>query len=139
MRGVVLSVVLLSAGPALAAPAPFAKTQRRAAELDKIQGQWLWHNSAGGSGRALVVGDKLRWQAANPDGLVATLSLRPATSPKSIDLTPLGISSRVQQGIYRLGSDGFTVHVAWVGESRPTSFELKRKDEVVVYVFRRLR
>jgi uncharacterized protein (TIGR03067 family) len=154
MNSVAPCVLLLVAGGAVAAPAPFAKPERRT-DLEKLQGEWVvasWTDAIlmewrGGSvegwaevsceGRTVsVTGDRLKWRTdgAVTRGEVIRLG---KGEPKAIDLTNAE-SRRTRRGIYRLEGDVLTLCLSAAGEAeRPASFELKRGCENLLVLRRK--
>jgi uncharacterized protein (TIGR03067 family) len=150
MRLVLLSALLLSAPPVLAAPAPFAKPERRS-ELEKLRGEWVvvseerqlfFGYGQGGSAAirhsrrrsgysVVIVGDRLRWIV---DGRVASESAVRLDKGK-IDLTCVQ-TRETGRGVYKLTGDTLVVCVA--RDERPTSLEPERDGETR-YVLRRKR
>jgi hypothetical protein len=100
----------------VAAPAPFAKTERpdRRSDLEKIQGEWHCHDF-----RAVITGDRVRWYKGGAyAGLEEGIYLLPTARPKGIDVTVLDPSHKnvgiIRRGIYELYDD-----VLFIREPRP--------------------
>jgi uncharacterized protein (TIGR03067 family) len=142
MRAVFLPVLLLSAVPVVAAPAPLLKPDRPYVyrqELQRFQGEWtrtdLYHLDP--TPTFVFVGDRLKWRGRFGAILVDVserFTLYPKLFPRGIDFAS-DSESGVERGIYRLDADTLTIAVAKRGEQRPTSFD----DGTVKLVFRRKR
>src|SRR5262249_2670392 len=124
MRQVVLPLLLLSASPLVAAPAPFAKPERRS-DLSRMQGEWemvsdkrcylmvsprgdklVWFQVPA-TATASVTGDRVRWYV---NGKVTCEEVI-RTDRGNVDLTD--VESRLTcLGIYRLAGDVLTIRTS---------------------------
>jgi uncharacterized protein (TIGR03067 family) len=138
---VVFALLLLTAGSALAAPAPFPKYRPdRTSDLVWIQGTWT---------RTAVYG----WRADGWESLIAPphdftftdrqlivgalierFALHPYQSPRGIDFSSNGVPG-VERGVYTIEGDTLTIVLAPRGDKRPRSLD----DGATKYVFRRKR
>jgi uncharacterized protein (TIGR03067 family) len=152
VRHVLLSVLLLATPPVLAAPAPFAKPDRRS-EMEKFRGEWevvssvtqvLIEEGRGASAvrylrkrggyNVVITGDRLQWLA---DGKVVSESAV-RLDRGTIDLTCVP-TRETGRGVYKLTGDTLVVCVARGGhDQRPASLEPERDGETR-YVLRRKR
>jgi uncharacterized protein (TIGR03067 family) len=153
MRSVLLGTLLVTvATSALAAPAPFAKPERRT-DLDKIRGEWdvvseelnlrldlgrgsssIRYSPKRGGFKAVITGYRLLWCA---EGRITSEEVVRLDKGK-IDLTDS--QSRVtRRGIYKLAGDVLVV-CAWSDgrANRPSSLEPDQEGQTA-YVLRRRR
>jgi uncharacterized protein (TIGR03067 family) len=147
-------VPLATAAPAVAAPAPFAKPERRT-DLEKLRGEWqvisekrcyllmaprggklAWVTFSCESKAVSVTGDRLQWHC---EGVVTgreVVRLGKGVLPP-IDLTNEQ-SGRTRRGIYTLTGGVLTLRVSAGGAGRPKSFTADVENEIT-YVLRRTR
>ena len=149
-------VLLPLAAPALAAPAPFAKAERRG-YLHRIQGEWqlvshqrcwlryagadkkrlIWDAYSCGSQTVRVSGDRLVWCFRGAAVCTDVVRMGEGTLG-GIDLTDHE-KSRTRRGIYRLAGDELTLRVSMIGKrDRPAAFDFDREGDAT-YVLRRKR
>jgi uncharacterized protein (TIGR03067 family) len=145
LKGLIVSTLLLSAGPALGDP---AMSDEARSELAKLSGTWIRQVD----GKSFVFHfnqEKFASISAYPDttfATVATVTIDPTKKPKRMDLTfseATGRAERLkgttQMDIYQL--DGDTLRfVAPRGPSRPEAFpdqEVVEGGEYFYVVFRR--
>jgi uncharacterized protein (TIGR03067 family) len=120
-------LLLLAAGSALAAPAPFTRTRPdRTTDQARLQGTWTcqtvsvwresgWVNVASPSSSDVVIrGDRIVWCADTVEGF----TLHTKTSPRGIDF--VSPSSGLFLGVYALSADTLSFVIAHHGHARPT-------------------
>jgi hypothetical protein len=151
MRRVVFSVLLGLAANAFAAPAPFAKPERRS-DVERMRGEWevvsqkrcylmesrsgdvlVWVNVTVKT-TARVTGERLRWYVRG--SFLHEEVIR--THKGNVDLTDAQ-SGRTCLGLYRLHGDVLVIRTSLAGTpDRPPSFDGDRPDEIL-FVLRRKR
>src|SRR5262245_61182477 len=152
MRSVLLGALLVTlASPILAAPAPFAKPERRS-DLEKIRSEWdvvseelnllldlgrgtasIRYSPKRDGFKAVITEDRLRWSVGGRITSEEVIRLEKG----KIDL--IDVNSRaMRRGIYKVAGDTFIVCVASGGSVRPSSFEPDQEGQTA-YVLRRKR
>lgn len=132
------AVLLATPGPDLRGDGPKGDRQ---AELKKLQGLWMhfpgglnqedgWQVVRGPARDGpcfFIRGDTLIWldKDGKPSGDEETVTLDTAANPKRIKFTKKGEGGKelvLREGIYAVGADTWTVHVALQGKPAPRRF-----------------
>lgn len=134
-------ILLLSASCAVAAPAPFAKPERRGlrTDLDRLQGVWALVPNEDRAGVTLSVeGSKFTLTLDRRRAERYAVTLDPTSSPRKIDLIErVGGKDELIQGIYRFQGDMLVLRFGHAG--RPTDFAAAdgSRENATQHTFRR--
>src|SRR5262245_25600457 len=136
MRVIVLSVMLLGALSASAAPAPQPK--RAKSDLDRLQGEWKSAADENGEVvRLAVAGKQIRVRIESKFvslELDAEIALDPKADPKRIDVREVHLrtqeirhswNERGCRGIYRLTGDTLTICLTYGPNGWPADFTIE--------------
>ncbi len=150
MKRLTLSVVLLAALAAVAAPLPFPKKPRESSDLQALQGEWVAvrrvtaGNPSALNGQTMTVrGDRMTFFVDGDMRTAWEITLDPKQSPRAMDRRRVASKSADGRAvtlltIYQLDGDTLTTSYVTAGgaATRPTDFEGKKSGEWMT-VYRR--